>query len=217
MSGQVKVDLHVHTSVSLDSVLSFSDIRKIFDSGKVDKIAITDHNEIKGALELKKIHGDKIIIGEEMSTKDGHVIGLFLKKRIEKGLSALETAKQIKKQGGLVYIPHIYDEWRHGIGEKVARKIMKDVDIIEVFNSRASHEGNEKSGELAKEFTKGNASSSDAHDKRTVGKSHTILMDFNSAKSLLSSLKDARFVKKTASLAIFSPMLIKFVRKAFRR
>ena len=217
MGRQIKIDLHVHTKVSLDSILTFSDVRKILESGKLDKIAITDHNEISGALALKKAHGERIIVGEEVSTKEGHVIGLFLKKRIERGMSALITAKQIKKQGGLVYIPHIYDEWRHGIGEKAARKIMKYVDIIEIFNSRATGEGNEQSETFALEFNKRSSSASDAHDKRTVGASHTVLDNFNSARTLLAALKGATYVKKNAKFGFISPTVIKIFRKAFKK
>ncbi|MBN1915719.1 PHP domain-containing protein [Candidatus Dojkabacteria bacterium] len=210
----MKVDLHVHTNFSLDSSVSFGQIGDVFDKGVLDRIAITDHNRMDGALKLKEIYGDKIIVGEEISSSAGHIIGLFMKEPIEKGLTIQETVRRIKKQGALVYLPHVYDEWRHGLGEKRSLEIMKDVDIIENFNSRGTRRSNMKSEAFAERFDKAKATSSDAHRKTNLGRAYSDIPDFSDAKTLLESLKSPFGYKaKRITFSLITPTIIRMRRR----
>src|SRR5690606_3298386 len=99
---------------------------------KIDIVGITDHNEIKGAQEFKKFlekFGIKVIVGEEIFSSKGEIIGLFLSEKIEPGMSPRDTMLEIKKQGGLVYIPHPYDEKRYKT-VLAEEEIEKNSDLI---------------------------------------------------------------------------------------
>ncbi len=107
----------------------------------VDCVAITDHNEVKGAIALKpafEAEGVEVIIGEEVFTSEGEIIGLWLTERIEPGMTPEETVAEIKRQGGAVYVPHPYDEKRHKtvLSRDALLRIAADVDCIEVHNGR---------------------------------------------------------------------------------
>ncbi|RLC74880.1 MAG: hypothetical protein DRI61_15875, partial [Chloroflexi bacterium] len=102
----IKADLHVHTIYSKDAFLTLRNLISVAIYKKIKCIAITDHNEIRGALKLRKIAPFKIIVGQEIMTSEGEIIGLFLSNRIESGLSPEKTIEEIRKQGGLVYLPH---------------------------------------------------------------------------------------------------------------
>lgn len=105
---------------------------------EIGGIAITDHNTIAGALEMKRIAHFPVIIGEEIRTTNGEIIGLFLSEEIPRGLSPEETVTRIKSQGGLVCIPHPFDTLRRhsGISSTNLARIQKHIDIVEVFNAR---------------------------------------------------------------------------------
>ena len=133
-----KVDLHTHSVASKDGGITPEQYADLLKSETVDIIAITDHDRIDFALGMRDALGkNRIIVGEEISTTDGEIIGLYLEKNIEPGLSAKETIKQIKKQGGLVYIPHPFEKVRHGLELETLEEIKNDIDIIESFNGRA--------------------------------------------------------------------------------
>ncbi len=136
----MKIDLHLHTNHSACSSLKIEDIINACQKYGISLVAITDHNSINGAFEFErkaeKYH-IKTIIGEEISTTGGHLIGLFLKEFIYPGLSPIKTAKIIKKQGGLVYVPHPIDITRPNcLGLKNIKEILPYVDMIEIVNSR---------------------------------------------------------------------------------
>ena len=130
-----KIEFHVHTKFSNDSILGLFFILMMCKFRKIDCLVITDHNEIDGAIKYKEKllkYGIDVIVGEEIFTKDGEIIGLFLNKKIEPYLSAEDTVKRIRKQKGLVYIPHPYDEKRYKtvITQEALEKISKDIDFI---------------------------------------------------------------------------------------
>jgi len=131
-----KIDLHTHSIASPDGGITEEEYREIISKKILDFVAITDHNRIDFAQKLNKKFGVSIIIGEEIMTREGEVIGLFLKKKIQPFQNIEKTINEIYKQNGLVYIPHPFDKFRHGIGEKNLLKFKTKIDIIEGFNGR---------------------------------------------------------------------------------
>ena len=173
----IKSDFHIHSKYSPDSMLDIDDLIKTCFRKGIDLIAITDHNSIEGALEARSISSFPVIIGEEVTTADGELTGLFLQELVPKGLSAQETIKIIKAQGGLVSVPHPFDIFRRNVISKlVLDEIISDVDIIEGFNARNTlNSANQKAKALALEHRKLVTSVTDAHTSYELGKCYTEL------------------------------------------
>ena len=135
----MKIDFHVHTKYSHDAVVTLEDIEAILSRSDrvVDAMAITDHNTVEGALELKKRFKDNIIIGEEVDTGEGELIGYWLSKGIEKGLGIDKTIEEIRRQGGKIAVPHPFDLFRKKrIRIKQLGNLLGRIDMFEAFNSK---------------------------------------------------------------------------------
>ena len=117
----MKADLHIHSMHSPDSKTTAEQIVAQCQKAGIDCVAITDHNTIAGSLELKRIAPFKVIVSSEIHTGEGEVIGYFLEKEIPKRLSAKETVRLIKEQGGLVCVPHPFDDLR---GSAIERNVL---------------------------------------------------------------------------------------------
>jgi len=216
---KLKADLHLHSFYSPDSFLSPKKIIEVCHKKGINCLAITDHNEIKGALEVKKLAPFKVIVAEEIETKEGEIIGFFLKERIKPYLSPEETILEIKKQGGLVAIPHPFDYLRRNIIKKEAlRRIIDQVDMIEIFNSgNIFNISNQKAEDLCRSYSKAPYAGSDAHTPFEIGSTSTELDDFNVSAEFLVNLKKAKFIKsKSPYWAHFFILLYKFY-KIFKK
>lgn len=207
----IKIDLHTHSIISPDGAGSImqSDFETLLTSGKLDCIAITDHNETSLALHLHKKLGNKIIVGEEIMTRDGEMIGLFLTKTISPGLSAKETVKEIKKQGGLVYIPHPFETLRKGLQKNVLEQIIDEIDIFEVFNGRGLLRGKTKEATaFAMEHNLIGAASSDAHGLGGIGNTFSVLSNIPTSQTLKKLLQQGHLRRKYAPLwSYFYPVI----------
>lgn len=170
----LKIDLHNHTVASYDGFNTLKDFEKAHRAGKIDIIAITDHNTISVAQEFVKRASFPIIVGEEIESQAGDIIGLFLKETIPKGLSVKETIAMIKSQDGLVYIPHPFDFFRIGLPQTTILEILPQIDLFEVVNGAYSTLLFRKYEKEAKKFAKRHfltmAASSDAHLPQNIGR-----------------------------------------------
>lgn len=196
----IKVDLHIHTSCSPDSLINVDDVLTTCDYHGIDCVAITDHDEVECAIKLHEIAPSKIIVGEEIHTTAGEIIGLFLKERIEPWLSPLETIEKIKEQGGLVYASHPFDKLRKSVlGRNVLEEIWSKVDILEVFNSRNfMWISNRKALKFAKEKGMLQGAGSDAHTRYEIGKAYVLMEPFKSPSDFLAKIaKGEIYGKKT--------------------
>lgn len=197
-----KIDLHTHSILSKDGGITKRQYQELLVKGLLDYIAITDHDEVDLALELKEelkpLGFDKrIIVGEEISTKAGEIIGLYLNKRVLPSLELSETIKEIRGQGGLVYVPHPGDIIRMGLNMNELREILNDVDIIEVFNPRfIVPGGNKKVAKLCQYSGKAPAASSDSHGYSELGRTYTIVDKEPTKENLIELLKKAEFKKQ---------------------
>jgi len=172
----MKAEFHVHTRYSNDSMLNYFFILIMCKFKKIDCIAITDHNEIRGAQKYKKKlenHNIKVIVGEEIFTNQGEIIGLFLEDKIEPNLTPKETIEQIKKQNGIVYIPHPYDEKRvkSVLKEEYINEFSSQIDIIEIHNGRNINELYDvKQKEISEKYNIHAVIGSDAHTFFELGR-----------------------------------------------
>jgi predicted metal-dependent phosphoesterase TrpH len=181
--GMMKIDLHCHTEASYDCTTPLDAIVERCREQEVVVQAITDHNEIWGALELQALlavqrNGGNselaeltLIVGEEITTSEGEIIGLFLTEKIEAGMTPEETVRQIKTQGGLVLLPHGFDplkRWR--LKPEARQRIAHEIDVVETFNARISRPRWNRAGVIwAEERGLCLSAGSDAHTLSDIG------------------------------------------------
>jgi predicted metal-dependent phosphoesterase TrpH len=216
----LKADLHVHTCFSPDSLTSIDRLLDTCVKKGMGCIAVTDHNEIKGALLLQEKAPFKVIVSEEIRTDQGEIIGYFLTRRIRPGLSLTRTISEIKDQGGLVCIPHPFDRFRTSrLQFKALKEIENEIDIIEVFNSRnVNSEDNKKAKEFA--LAKGTMVSvgSDAHWPWEIGLTYMNIPDFSDVESFRAALQSVSPVftgqlKKSGLLVHIGTKTLKLLKK----
>lgn len=189
-----KIDLHTHSHKSPDGSIKAGDYLRMLLQGKLDAIAITDHNRIDEAVEWHSQLGDRIIVGEEITTTAGEIIGLYLTEAIPAGLSPIDTVERIRQQGGLVYIPHPFETVRKGITPQVLDHIAKYVDIIEIHNGRAVFQ--DRSAEAKAWGRKHNvagAASSDSHGRVGWGRTYTVVEELPTQNNLKELLQTAHY------------------------
>lgn len=193
----VKVDLHVHTIASGDSLLNFSDLANACLARGLDGVAVCDHNAIWGALEVQRFCENtdiRVIVGEEINTTRGEIIGLFLSAQIPPGLSLTETIAAIREQGGVVYVPHPFDRFRARVIEPEALiSIESEIDVLEVLNARNwTADGNRRARVFAAERHLLQGAGSDAHSRQEVGNAYVVMRSFETAQEFLERLCKAR-------------------------
>ncbi len=203
MSNSLKADLHVHTRYSEDSISPPEMIVQHCLRMGINCVAITDHNEISGAFEVKRIAPFKVIIGEEILSNRGEIIGYFLTEKIPPRLSPEETVARIKAQGGLVCIPHPFDILRSGtkIHTQALEKILPSADLIEVFNSKTMLlRYSKRALELARKHGLPGTAGSDAHIVREIGSTYMEIPEFNDVQQFLQSLRQGKVFGHRTSL-----------------
>ncbi len=175
----MRVDMHIHTSASFDCLSEPEAVLRTALARGVERICVTDHNEIDAALRLRDRFPDRVIVGEEVKTQEGvDVIGLFVEEKIEKGTPARETCERIRAQGGLVYMPHPFARGKGGAG-RLLLEIGSLIHIVEGFNARL-HDAvlNERAMLWAKNAELPVGAGSDAHTLREVGRAYIEVQPF---------------------------------------
>ncbi|MSR22594.1 MAG: dephospho-CoA kinase [Gemmatimonadetes bacterium] len=216
-AGRARLDLHLHTRGSWDSL---SDPEKVLARAKergLDRIAITDHNRMEVALEWAEREPDRVIPGEEVRTREGiDVIGLYLSRPIPKGTPARGTCLEIKRQGGIVYLPHPFARGKGGSG-RLAEELVPLLDVVEVFNARLlSRERNRLGLEFARKHGLLQSAGSDAHTVGEVGNAWVELPRHpNRPEALLEALREGSVGGRAASpLAFVGSNLAKIYKRA---
>ncbi len=213
-----KVDLHTHSAKSRDGSITEEQYAGIIENGVLDYIAITDHNHIDFATNLQKSLGSKIIVGEEINTLEGEIIGLFLTEKVPRDLSAKDTVKAIKKQNGLVYIPHPFETVRHGISKQTLDSIIDDVDIIEVYNGRAFFQNKgPQAATVARIAEKPGTASSDAHGLKGLGTAYANIEKKPTADNLAEQLHTAKLAMQRPPLKTLLYPKINRIKKGWIR
>jgi predicted metal-dependent phosphoesterase TrpH len=165
-------------------------------------IAVTDHNSLEGARAVEQIAPFMVIIGEEIRSVQGEITGLFLKETVPPGLTAVETARRIKEQDGVVSIPHPFDRFRREvIGRDALDEVVPYIDVIEVFNSRNSLDAdNRKARAFADEHGLVASAVSDAHIPLELGRTYVEMPEFDGTpEGFLEALSQGSIVANRTS------------------
>jgi predicted metal-dependent phosphoesterase TrpH len=216
------LDLHCHTRASFDCLSSPASVVRAAASRGLTHLAITDHETVAGALEARDIAREQapeltVLVGEEVRTRDGDLIALFIERAVPRGMSVTETIAAIREQGGLVGVPHPFDRYRGSLLRALeGSPFDTPVDWIEIHNARVMvGDGNSQAAVYAADHELPGVAVSDAHSVLEVGVAYTAL-DGNpsTADGLLAALPSAELIGGRASYYV---RLITPVAKAIQR
>jgi predicted metal-dependent phosphoesterase TrpH len=193
--GSVKTLIHVHTDYSLDSNLSLEALAWSVANERIGCIAITDHDTIDGALRFRSMTDALVIVGEEITTRDGHLIGLYLHERIPPGMSARATALAIRAQGGLVFVPHPFVRFYGcGLRDRLA-EVTDLIDAVEINNAQNILRRPDRQAERYAEHAGCvRYVGADTHRVGTIAPCYQYLRHFDGPHEFLPALAAARLV-----------------------
>ena len=210
-SSLIRVDCHLHTALSGDAVTTIDELAERVEQEQLDVVCITDHNVTAAAVTAgERGIGARIIVGEEIRTQDGDVIGLFLTERVPYVLPLAEAIARISEQGGLVYLPHPFDPGRSTLNPVISDRLCAAgiADIVEVFNAKIDdQEFNRRAGELAARYDLPGGAGSDAHDPEGIGASYLEMPDFDGPAEFLAALRHASVVGE------YRPHAVRYARR----
>ena len=190
-AGRLRVDLHTHTMWSGDSTTTPDEFAAAVAASGLDVVCITDHNALAGAVELQDRLDARVIVGEELRTAAGEIIGLFLTDRIPIGVGHLDAAKAIRDQGGVVYIPHPFDPMRRNLSEAALYELAENdlIDAVEVLNAKTSLTSlNRRAAAFAAEFGIVGGAGSDGHVPDALGAAYVEVDAFETPLEFLAAL-----------------------------
>ncbi len=191
---RIKLDLHVHTHHSFDSSLTPEELGRACAERGLAGIAVTDHDQFDGVREFREALPHLLIIpAEEIRSSQGEIIGFFLKERIPPKMSALETMREIKRQGGLVCLPHPFDPIKlHRLTGRRILQMREAIDCLEGVNGKPRWPGaNRKAEAFAREHGFPMTAGSDAHRAGDVGRVCLEMEEFGSPAEFLANLGGA--------------------------
>lgn len=203
----LKLEFHCHTNASKDSLTRPEDLVRAARKKGLDRLVITDHNSIAGAVAAQRLDPELVIVGEEIMTTRGEILAAYVTEEIPAGLTPLETIRILREQGAFISVSHPFDEWRKG-GWKEADllEIIPHVDAIEIFNSRCMDPRfNQRAMAFAEKHNLPGTVGSDAHAIFEVGKSVVWLEPFQGPDGMREVIRQAKYQTK------LSPWWVHFV------
>jgi len=195
----VKVDLHLHSNFSHDGRSSLEELVARCKECGLDRIALTDHNTVEGAITLAQMAPELAIVGEEVKTLEGEVVGLFITSRVAPYLPPEEVMDLIHGMGGLTYIPHPLDRRRANFSAERMAELADRIDIIETYNPWCEAAVNQAAARLAEDLGKVTATGSDSHAAHELGRSWMEVDAFGDPQDFLEKLRYARHVVTASS------------------
>lgn len=197
----IKVEFHSHSYGSKDSQVSLQDMLTACQKKDLNRIVITDHNTIEAALQAKAYDSHKFIVGEEIKTQQGELLGIFVNELVPAGLTPMQTIEILRSQGAFISVSHPFDVFRSGHWElENLLKIVPYIDAIEVFNSRCMFASfNTQAKEFALQHHLLGTVGSDSHHSSEIGTATLSLPEFSDAASLITALALAQPHLKLAS------------------
>lgn len=190
----LNVDLHSHSYVSSDCLMRPADIVRACQKIGIDRLAITDHNHVAGALEAHALAPDLVIVGEEILTTRGELLGYFVKERVPPHLTPAETIARLRAQGAAISVSHPFDRLRKGAWREAdLAQVVPWVDAIEVFNARCLFpDDNARASAFAREHGLAGTVGSDAHSLGELGQARLLTEPFSDAAGFVAALRGAQ-------------------------
>ncbi|HOZ37602.1 MAG TPA: PHP-associated domain-containing protein [Anaerolineaceae bacterium] len=212
----IRAEFHCHTIYSHDSLVELGALLKACDERGIDKIAVTDHGSMKGAFKAHKMAPDRFILGEEIKTPEGEILGYFMNEEIPQGLPAVEVVYRLRGQGAFISLAHPFDPYRSGWTEETLDQILPYIDGLEVFNARSRREEyNQKAYEFAMEHGKALMAGSDAHALSELGKASMTMPWFEDADGLRAAAREATISGELSGLYVHMVSTFARVAKKF--
>jgi len=214
---RIKTLIHIHTDYSYDSNLSLTALARFAEDEGFGCLAVTDHDTIDGARRLKSMTSAKVVVGEEITTCDGHLIGLFLHECIPPGMSAMDTARAIREQGGLVLLPHPFVKaFGCGLG-RLSWQMSEMFDAVEVNNAQnVRYAPERKARRLADQLGLVRYVGSDTHIASSIAPCYQIMRDFDGPADFLASLSTAELKEGRHPLIYFAALAVQVARSLVR-
>jgi predicted metal-dependent phosphoesterase TrpH len=190
MELRLRVEFHCHTLYSKDSLTRIRDLLDTCQRKRIDRIVVTDHNEIQGALRAQELDPERVIVGEEIMTQKGEILAAYVTERIPRGLPPLEVIARLRDQKAFISVSHPFDRQRSGAWNLPdLLEISPYVDAIEVYNSRCLSElPNQQAQAFAREHQLLGTVGSDAHTLKEIGQATMLLSGFDDPISLKAAL-----------------------------
>ena len=205
LSHVIRAEFHCHSVYSSDSLVRVEDLIAACKQKNIDKLAITDHNCLDGALRAHALAPQRVIVGEEIQTTQGEILGYFMCEEIPAGLEPLEVIRRLKDQGAFISVAHPFDpnrdatHWQLGTLEAM----LPFLDAFETFNARCLRQTyNDQAQIFAQEHGLAGMAGSDAHSIYELGRATMLLADFNDAMELRTALENAQWDVHLSSAAV---------------
>lgn len=212
----IRAEFHCHTEYSPDSLVELSALLKACDERGIDKIAITDHGSMQGALKAHKMAPDRVIVAEEIATFEGEILGYFMTEEIPQGLPALEVVRRLHDQGAFISLAHPFDPHRSWWTERTLDAILPYLDGLEVFNARCRREEyNQEAYAFALEHGKALMAGSDAHALQELGRASMTMPWFDDADGLRAAAREASISGELSGLYVHMVSTFARVAKKF--
>ncbi|MDX1378094.1 MAG: PHP domain-containing protein [Anaerolineales bacterium] len=182
----IRVEFHCHTLFSRDSLTSLQKLVYVCRRKGIDRVVITDHNTIEGAVAAQKLDPELVIVGEEILTTRGELLAAYMTEEVPPYLSPQETIRRLKDQGAFISVSHPFDRLRKGGWEQAdLLEILPHVDAIEVYNSRCMNPNfNRMAQAFAEKHDIPGTVGSDAHAAFELGRSVLFLEQFEGPDEL---------------------------------
>ena len=202
MNGErvLRADLHTHTHCARGSITSPRSFVETCRRKGINCAAVTDHNSIRGALAVRELADFRVIVGEEIETAGGQVLGLFLEEEVRPGLSPQETIGRVTAQGGLIGVPHPYDKLGLALRHDEIVRFLPQIGFMEVLNARVLFPGiNEKARRLARELGLAASAGSDAHSPWELGRAYVQMAEFEGPGDFLEALRNGEIAGRRSN------------------
>ena len=211
--------MHMHTEYSRDSRVALADFAELASKAQLGAVCITDHDTIEGGLRLREMGTAlQVIVGEEITTADGELVGLYLEKPVAPGQSADRSIDLIHEQGGLAYVPHPFSRnRRRHLRRSVLESVVAKLDIVEVFNAReVASSSNVRALEFARHHSLPGGVGSDSHRPIEIGRAYVDVARFGTPQELLIALREGKVTGTLSGVGIHLRTWVDIGRKVMR-